>query len=57
MYYRIPPEMAEATRLIQLGKIVEATALIQRMLRGERSGDPGAGASNVIDAEYTVLDA
>ncbi len=57
MYYRIPPEMAEATRLIQLGKLVEATALIQRMLRGERSGDPGAGASNVIDAEYTVLDA
>src|SRR5271166_3435612 len=57
MYYRMPPEMAEATRLIRLGKLVEATALIQRMLRGEPFVDPTAGASTVIDAEYTVIDA
>jgi len=32
----------EATRLTRAGQLVEATALLQRMLRGER--DPG-GAS------------
>jgi poly(hydroxyalkanoate) depolymerase family esterase len=57
MSYRMPPEMIEATRLTRLGKLVEATALIQRMLRGARSLDPMAGASKVIDAEYTVIDA
>jgi poly(hydroxyalkanoate) depolymerase family esterase len=57
MHYRMPPGMAEATRLTRLGKLAEATTLIQRMLRGEPFADPTAGASPVIDAEYTVIDA
>ena len=56
MYDRMPPEMAEAIRLTRLGRLAEATALIQRMLRGEPSADPTAGDSPVIDAEYTVID-
>ena len=54
---RLLPEMAEATRLTGLGKLMEATALIQRMLRGEPFADPTAAATPVIDAEYTVVDA
>jgi poly(hydroxyalkanoate) depolymerase family esterase len=56
MSYRMPPEMAEATRLTRLGKLVEATALLQRMLRGESGADATAGASSVIDAEYVSVD-
>jgi poly(hydroxyalkanoate) depolymerase family esterase len=56
MHYRMRPELAEATRLTRLGKLVEATALIQRMLRGEPIADPTSGGSAVIDAEYAVVD-
>ena len=51
----MPPEMVEATRLTRLGKLMEATALIQRMLRGERSANAEAGPTT-IDAEYTVIE-
>ncbi len=53
MNYRMPPEMAEATRLTRLGKLAEATALIQRMLRGAPSATAGAP---VIDAEFVSAD-
>jgi poly(hydroxyalkanoate) depolymerase family esterase len=48
--------MAEATRLTRLGKLAEATALIQRMLRGQPCADPGAGTSIVIDGECVPAD-
>lgn len=58
MTLRVPPEMAEATRLTRAGKLTEATALIQRMLRGGMAAEPaGTRAPLVIDAEYEVLDA
>ena len=47
---RTPPEMAEATRLTGLGKLLEATARIQRMLWGVGAKDAGTSAAT-IDAE------
>jgi poly(hydroxyalkanoate) depolymerase family esterase len=44
---RLPPEMAEATRLTGLGKLMEATALIQRALWG----GPSTSAGDSSDAE------
>ena len=54
MIDRMTPEMAEATRLTRLGKLMEATALIQRVLRGEGATNT-AGSPTTIDVEYTVL--
>ncbi len=51
MTYQKPPEMAEATRLTRLGKLNEATALIQRLLRGEAAPAPASGISSVIDPD------
>lgn len=52
------PEMAEATRLTHAGKLVEATALLQRLLRGEPAPVPAnTGFSTTIDAGYVVVDA
>jgi poly(hydroxyalkanoate) depolymerase family esterase len=53
--------MAEATRLTHAGRLHEATALIQRRLRGalapESSPDtPDATGADAIDAEFTVLE-
>ena len=55
MINRMPPEMAEATRLTRLGKLMEATALIQRALGGRAFKDAGS-ASATVDADYTVVD-
>ncbi|MGA9548649.1 MAG: hypothetical protein WBS14_13360, partial [Rhodomicrobium sp.] len=49
---RLLPEMAEATRLTGLGKLMEATALIQRVLWGGSS----TGAGDSSDAEDTVAE-
>jgi poly(hydroxyalkanoate) depolymerase family esterase len=58
MIYTIPPEMAEATRLTNAGKLAEATALIQRLLNGQAvSGAASAGSSTIIDADYVTVDA
>jgi poly(hydroxyalkanoate) depolymerase family esterase len=58
MTYRMPPEMAEATRLTRLGKLTEATALIQRLLQGEHAPGPASGlSSTTIDAEHVPADA
>jgi poly(hydroxyalkanoate) depolymerase family esterase len=43
MTYRMPPEIAEATRLTRLGKLSEATALIQQLLQGKNA--PGRTSS------------
>ncbi|WP_207477926.1 extracellular catalytic domain type 1 short-chain-length polyhydroxyalkanoate depolymerase [Arenibaculum pallidiluteum] len=43
MNQHIHPEMAEAARLTRAGRLAEAMALIQRLLRG--GGDPGRSAA------------
>jgi hypothetical protein len=55
-----PDKMAEATRLTRAGRLAEATALLQRMLRGEPPPDmkvgiagdavPAGGPPLIIDA-------
>ncbi|WP_448191621.1 extracellular catalytic domain type 1 short-chain-length polyhydroxyalkanoate depolymerase [Azospirillum sp. sgz301742] len=59
MNFRLPPEMAEATRLTNAGKLAEATALIQRLLHGGGAAEPaGTGdSSTIIDVEPVTLDA
>jgi poly(hydroxyalkanoate) depolymerase family esterase len=61
-----PKMMLEATRLTRAGRLTEATALLQRMLRGEAAPDlsfggagdfPVAGrAPPIIDAEVETID-
>lgn len=55
----------EATRLTRAGRLVEATALLQRMLRGEAAADAASGAAAetsfatreplIIDAKANVI--
>jgi hypothetical protein len=40
MNFALPPGMIEATRLTREGRLAEATALLQRLLRGEEGPDP-----------------
>jgi poly(hydroxyalkanoate) depolymerase family esterase len=48
------PGMAEATRLVQAGRLGEATALIQRLLRGEGQGaDRHGPGPATLDLEAT----
>ncbi len=56
MIDRMLPKMTEATRLTGLGKLMEATALVQRVLRGEGTAN-AADSPTTIDAEYTVVEA
>ena len=39
------PDMLEATRLARAGRLTEATALLQRLFRGEAAEQPAAGPS------------
>ena len=48
--------LREATRLTRAGRLVEATALIQRMLRGERAPEPPTRASAPALHEPTIID-
>jgi poly(hydroxyalkanoate) depolymerase family esterase len=58
MHYRMPPGMVEAARLTNVGKLAEATALIQRLLKDPGGSEPArTPSSTIIDAEYAVLDA
>jgi poly(hydroxyalkanoate) depolymerase family esterase len=54
----LPLDLLEATRLTQAGRLVEATAAIQRLLRNQ--GTPGRledpAPSRIIDAEFSVVD-
>lgn len=54
----LPVELLEATRLTQAGRLVEATAAIQNLLRGQTT--PGsvsdAAPRHVIDAEFSRVD-
>jgi poly(hydroxyalkanoate) depolymerase family esterase len=50
----------EATRLTRAGRLVEATALLQRMLRGEAAADTASGAaaeSSFATREPLIIDA
>jgi poly(hydroxyalkanoate) depolymerase family esterase len=49
----------EATRLTRAGQLVEATELLQRMLRGERAPDPTfrTGRSALTGRERSIIDA
>ena len=48
----------EATRLTRAGQLVEATALLQRMLHGERAaGTPSRGGGDIALAAPLIIDA
>ena len=58
MSNRLPLGMAEATRLIQAGNLMGATALIQRLLQGGDAAEPAdTGSSLIIDMEPVTVDA
>ncbi len=59
MIYKMPPEMAEAARLTRLGRLAEATALVQRLVNGGRASGPARGPrpSNSVDLAGVRLDA
>ncbi len=44
-----PNKMLEATRLTRAGRLTEATALMQRMLRGESAADKSSGSAETIE--------
>jgi poly(hydroxyalkanoate) depolymerase family esterase len=54
MSRRLIPEMAEATRLTRAGKLSEATALIQRLLKGGHAPEPAHGSAH--GSPYVVID-
>jgi poly(hydroxyalkanoate) depolymerase family esterase len=54
----MPPEMLEAARLTQQGKLAEATAIIQRLLQGKHAANPGNRiAPTTVGAECAAVDA
>jgi poly(hydroxyalkanoate) depolymerase family esterase len=58
MSNRLPLGMAEATRLTRAGNLMEATALIQRLLQGGDAAEPvDTGSSIIIDVEPVTLNA
>jgi poly(hydroxyalkanoate) depolymerase family esterase len=55
-----PFDLLEATRLTRAGRLVEATAAIQRLLRRERVSEPAVdepARGRVIDTEFSRVDA
>jgi poly(hydroxyalkanoate) depolymerase family esterase len=50
--YQLPPDLVEATRLTRAGRLLEATAIIRRILRQE----PGPGAAANDPAPGRVID-
>src|SRR5688572_16883340 len=50
--------LLEATRLTQAGRLVEATAAIQKLLRGQGMAEPAndQGSGRVIDAEFSRVE-
>src|SRR3954454_13373418 len=57
MSNRLPLGMAEATRLTSTGNLMEATALIQRLLQGGDIPEPvHSGSPTIIDVEPVILD-
>ncbi len=61
MTIKLPAGILKATRLTRAGQLLEATAEIQRTLRGESSphtvaNAPRAGTQTTLDGEYRVVD-
>lgn len=60
MTNKFPPGMTEAARLTSAGKLTEATALIQRLLRGggasEPAPDSNTASPTILDGEFVTLD-
>jgi poly(hydroxyalkanoate) depolymerase family esterase len=53
----LPLDLVEATRLTQAGRLVEATAAIQRVLRQHASGERfDAPSGRIIDAEFSRVE-
>ncbi len=58
MNARLHAGMLEATRLTRAGQLLEATAIIQRTLRGVLAPEPAAGAAEApIEGDFRVIDA
>lgn len=56
LQFRMPPGLLEATRLTRAGRLVEATAILQRVLRrapGPEVAANGPAPGRVIDAEFS----
>jgi len=58
LQYQLPPDLLEATRLTRAGRLLEATAILQRVL--QRQAGPQAAANDpvpgrVIDAEFSQV--
>ena len=51
MTFHRPQEMAKATRLTRSGRLAEATALLQRLLRGAIPARPAPRAEQTIDVD------
>ena len=45
----LPPDMLEATRLTRAGRLTEATALLQRLFRGETTSDTASANASSPD--------
>ena len=53
----LPLDLLEATQLTRAGRLVEATAAIQRLLRQQAMREPvDDGAGRIIDAEFSRVD-
>src|SRR4029453_16589026 len=48
--------LREATRLTRAGRVVEATALLQHMLRGERTTDPTLHTDAIALPQPSIVD-
>jgi hypothetical protein len=51
-----PDMMLEATRLTRAGQLTEATALLQRMFRGETARDMSAGRASDAALSRLIID-
>src|SRR5687767_150875 len=49
-------DMFEATRLTRAGRLLEATAAIQRALQSQRAPKPSAPFGRVIEGEFSRVD-
>jgi len=54
----LPLELLDATRLTQAGRLVEATAAIQQLLRRQATHEPvnDHASGRVIDAEFSRVE-
>ena len=59
LQYKLPPDLIEATRLTRTGRLAEATAIIQRILRREPASEAAANdraPGRVIDVPFSKVE-